>query len=97
MKGPSDAYLRDLALRWRRSGHEPRADLVESIFRDAMAGLGPFTREEIEVFCRGVTMTALAAVMGGLARPFEGSTEALAFVELLACRAAVEAENARRA
>ena len=42
-------------------------------------------------------MAALAACMAGLATPFEDPDEALTFVQLLACRAALEAENARRA
>jgi hypothetical protein len=39
----------------------------------------------------------MATVMASLGRPFEDPDEALTFVQLLACRAAVEAENARRA
>jgi hypothetical protein len=35
--------------------------------------------------------------MGGLAAPFRDAEEAMTFVQLLACRAAIEAENARRA
>jgi hypothetical protein len=97
VKGASDRYLRDLADRWRRSEGEPRRDTIESLFRDLLAGLGPFTREEIEVFCRGVSVAAMATVMASLGRPFEDPDEALTFVQLLACRAAVEAENARRA
>jgi hypothetical protein len=97
VKGASDGYLRDLAERWRRSGGEPRSELVDSVFRDMLVGLGPFTREEMEVFCRGVAVAALAACMGGLAAPFQDPDEALTFVQLVACRAAVEAENARRA
>ena len=97
MKDASDRYLRHLAERWRRSGDEPRRELIETLFRDAMSGLGPFTQEEIEVFCRGVSVAALTACMGGLAAPFEDPEEALTFVQLVACRAAVEAENARRA
>jgi hypothetical protein len=97
VKGASDRYLRDLADRWRRSEGEPRRDTIESLFRDLLAGLGPFTREEIEVLCRGVSVAAMATVMASLGRPFEDPEEALTFVQLLACRAAVEAENARRA
>lgn len=97
MKGASDRYLRDLAERWRRSEGEPRRDAVDSLFRDLMAGLGPFSQEEIEVLCRGVSVAAMATLMASLGRPFEDPEEALTFVQLLACRAAVEAENARRA
>jgi hypothetical protein len=97
VKGASDRYLRDLAERWRRSEGEPRRDAVDSLFRDLMAGLGPFSREEIEVLCRGVSVAAMATLMASLGRPFEDPEEALTFVQLLACRAAVEAENARRA
>jgi len=97
VKGASDRYLRDLADRWRRSEGEPHRDTIESLFRDLLAGLGPFTREEIEVLCRGVSVAAMATVMASLGRPFEDPEEALTFVQLLACRAAVEAENARRA
>lgn len=97
MKGASDRYLRDLAERWRRSEGEPRRDAVDALFRDLMAGLGPFSREEIEVLCRGVSVAAMATLMASLGRPFQDPEEALTFVQLLACRAAVEAENARRA
>ncbi|MDQ4006167.1 MAG: hypothetical protein M3135_07725 [Actinomycetota bacterium] len=97
MKGSSDAYLQHLADRWRRSEEEPRRDLIETLFRDVMAGIGPFSRDEIEVFSRGVAVAALAACMAGLAAPFDDPEEALTFVQLLACRAALEAENARRA
>jgi hypothetical protein len=97
VKGASDRYLRDLAERWRRSEGEPRRDAVDSLFRDLMAGLGPFSQEEIEVLCRGVSVAAMATLMASLGRPFEDPEEALTFVQLLACRAAVEAENARRA
>jgi hypothetical protein len=67
------------------------------MFRDLMAGLGPFSREEIEVLCRGVSVAAMATLMASLGRPFRDPEEVLTFVQLLACRAAVEAENARRA
>jgi hypothetical protein len=97
VKGASDGYLRDLAERWRRSAGEPHSELVDDLFRDVLVGLGPFTRDEMEVFCRGVAVAALAACMGGLAAPFRDADEALTFVQLVACRAAVEAENARRA
>jgi cytochrome P450 len=96
MKGASDRYLRELAERWRRSEGEPR-DAVDIMFRDLMAGLGPFSREEIEVLCRGVSVAAMATLMASLGRPFRDPEEVLTFVQLLACRAAVEAENARRA
>lgn len=97
MKGASDGYLRDLAERWRRAEGEPRRNLIESLFRELLVGLGPFTREEMEAFCRGVTVAALGSAMAGLAAPFRDPEEALTFVQLLACRAAIEAENARRA
>lgn len=97
MKGASDRYLRDLAERWRRSEGEPRRDVVDALFRDLLAGLGPFSQEEIEVLCRGVSVAAMATLMASLGRPFQDPEEALTFVQLLACRAAVEAENARRA
>lgn len=97
MKEASDRYLRDLSDRWRRAEGGPRRDAVEALFRDVLSGLGPFTREEMEVFCRGVSVAALATVMASLARPFEEPHEVLTFVQLLACRAALEAENARRA
>jgi cytochrome P450 len=97
VKGASDRYLRDLAERWRRSEGEPRRDAVDALFRDLMAGLGPFSREEIEVLCRGVSVAAMATVMASLGRPFQDPEEVLTFAQLLACRAAVEAENARRA
>jgi cytochrome P450 len=97
VKGASDRYLRDLAERWRRSEGEPRRDVVDALFRDLLAGLGPFSREEIEVLCRGVSVAAMATLMASLGRPFQDPEEALTFVQLLACRAAVEAENARRA
>lgn len=97
MKGASDRYLRDLAERWRRSVGEPRRDAVDALFRDLMAGLGPFSRDEIEVLCRGVSVAAMATMMASLGRPFRDPEEVLTFVQLLACRAAVEAENARRA
>jgi hypothetical protein len=93
----SERYLRDLADRWRRSADEPRSEMVDTLFRDVLVGLGPFTREEIEVFCRGVAVSALATVMAALGRPFEEPEEAVTFVQLLACRAAVEAQNARQA
>jgi cytochrome P450 len=96
MKGASDRYLRELAERWRRSEGEPR-DAVDTMFRDLMAGLGPFSREEIEVLCRGVSVAAMATLMASLGRSFRDPEEVLTFVQLLACRAAVEAENARRA
>jgi cytochrome P450 len=97
VKGASDRYLRDLAERWRRSEGEPRRDTVDALFRDLLAGLGPFSREEIEVLCRGVSVAAMATVMASLGRPFRDPEEVLTFSQLLACRAAVEAENARRA
>jgi hypothetical protein len=71
--------------------------MIENLFRDLLVGLGPFTREEMEVFCRGVAVAALTASMAGLAAPFNDPEETLTFVQLTACRAAVEAENARRA
>ncbi|HKX25236.1 MAG TPA: hypothetical protein VJP08_02845 [Actinomycetota bacterium] len=97
MKGASDGYLRDLAQRWRQAADEPRRDTIEALFRELFVGLGPFTREEIEAFCRGVSVAALGAGMAGLAAPFRDPEEVLTFVQLLACRAALEAENARRA
>lgn len=97
MKRPSERYLRDLAQRWNRAAAEPRRETVETLFREVMVGLGPFTQEEIDVFCRGVTVSALATVMASLGRPFADPDDVLTFVQLLACRAAVEAENARRA
>ena len=97
MKDASDGYLGQLADRWRRADDEPRRDMIETLFRDVLVGLGPFSREEIEVFSRGVAVAALGACMGGLAQPFEDPEEALTFIQLLACRAALEAENARRA
>jgi hypothetical protein len=97
MKEPSERYLRDLADRWRRSDGEPRRELVDELFREVLVGLGPFTRQEMEVFCRGVAVAALSTVMASLGRPFEDPEEAMTFVQLLACRAALEAENARRA
>ena len=97
MKKANHRYLRDLADRWRRSEHEPRRETVESLFREVLLGLGPFSREEMEVFCRGVSVAALATVMASLARSFDDPDDVLRFVQLLACRAAVEAENARRA
>jgi hypothetical protein len=97
VKEANDQYLRDLAERWRRSEHEPRRDTVETLFRDVLVGLGPFSREEMEVFCRGVSVAALATVMASLARAFDDPDDVLQFVQLLACRAALEAENARRA
>jgi hypothetical protein len=97
VKDSGERYLRDLADRWRRSGGEPRRDMVDELFRDILVGVGPFTREEMEVFCRGVTVSALAACMGALSSPFDDPDEALTFVQLVACRAALEAENARRA
>lgn len=97
MREASDRYIRDLAERWRRSEGEPRREAIESLFRDLLAGLGPFTQEQIEVFCRGVSVAAMATVMASLARPFETPDDALTFVQLMACRAALEAENARRA
>ncbi len=71
--------------------------MVDNLFRDLLVGLGPFTQEEMDVFCKGVAVAALSASMGGLASPFEDADEALTFIQLTACRAAVEAENARRA
>lgn len=97
MKESGDRYLQDLADRWRRSVGEPRREMIDGLFRDVLVGLGPFTTEEMEVFCRGVTVAALATVMASLGRPFDDPQEALTFVQLLACRAAVEAQNARRA
>jgi hypothetical protein len=97
VKGASDGYLRDLAERWRRSEGEPRRDMIEALFRELVVGFGPFTRPEMEAFCRGVSVAALGGVMGGLAAPFRDAEEAMTFVQLLACRAAIEAENARRA
>ena len=97
MKEPSERYLRDLADRWRRSDGEPRRELVDELFREVLVGLGPFTRQEMEVFCRGVAVAALSTVMASLGRPFADPEEAMTFVQLLACRAALEAENARRA
>lgn len=97
MKGASDGYLRDLADRWRRAEGEPRRDMIDSLFRELLVGLGPFTREEIEAFCRGVSVSALAAVMASMATPFDEPEDAVTFIQLLACRAAIEAENARRA
>jgi cytochrome P450 len=97
VKEASDRYLRDLAERWRRSEGDPRREAIDSLFRDLLAGLGPFTRAEIEVLCRGVSVAAMATVMASLGRPFDEPEEVLTFVQLLACRAAVEAENARRA
>jgi hypothetical protein len=97
VKEPSERYLRDLADRWRRSDGEPRRGLVDELFREVLVGLGPFTRQEMEVFCRGVAVAALSTVMASLGRPFEDPEEAMTFVQLLACRAALEAENARRA
>jgi hypothetical protein len=97
VKEASDRYLRDLASRWQRSEGEPRREAVETLFREALVGLGPFTRKEMEVFCRGVSVAALATVMASLGRQFEEPEEVLTFVQLLACRAALEAENARRA
>ena len=97
MKEASDRYLHHLAERWRNADGEPRRDMIDTLFRDVFAGLGPFTQEEVEVFCRGVAVAALTACMSGLAAPFEDPEEALTFFQLMACRAAVEAENARRA
>ena len=97
MKEANRRYLHDLAERWRRSDREPRRDTVETLFRDVLVGLGPFSREEMEVFCRGVSVAALATVMASLARRFDEPEDVLQFVQLLACRAAVEAENARQA
>jgi hypothetical protein len=97
MKEANRRYLQDLAERWRRSADEPRRDTVETLFRDVLVGLGPFSREEMEVFCRGVSVAALATVMASLARAFDDPDDVLRFVQLLACRAAVEAQNARRA
>jgi hypothetical protein len=97
MKEASDRYLRDLAERWRRSVGEPRRESVDSLFRDLLAGMGPFSRAEIEMLCRGVSVAAMATVMASLGRPFREPEEVLTFVQLLACRAAVEAENARHA
>jgi hypothetical protein len=92
-----ERFLRDLADRWRRSGDEPRRQEVDQLFRDLLAGLGPFTRDEVQVFSRGIAVAALSASMGGLATPFQDVDEVLTFVQLIACRAAVEAENARQA
>ncbi len=97
MKQASDRYLRDLADRWRRSGEEPRREMIEDLFREVLRALGPFTAEEMDVFCRGVTVSGLATMMASLSRRFDDSEEVLTFVQLLACRAALEAENARRA
>jgi hypothetical protein len=97
VKEASDRYLRDLASRWQSSEGVPRREAVESLFREVLVGLGPFSRQEMEVFCRGVSVAALATVMASLGRPFEDPEELLTFVQLLACRAALEAENARRA
>ena len=97
MNEASEQYLHDLAARWRRSQGAPRRGAVDTLFRDVLAGLGPFTRREMDVFCRGVSVAALATVMASLGREFEDPQEVLTFVQLLACRAAVEAENARRA
>jgi hypothetical protein len=92
-----ERFLRDLAERWRRSGDEPRREMVDTLFRDLLVGLGPFTQQEIEVFSRGMAVAALSASMGGLSSPFQDVDEVLTFVQLIACRAAVEAENARQA
>jgi hypothetical protein len=92
-----ERFLRDLADRWRRSEDEPRREAVDRLFRDLLAGLGPFTPEEIQVFSRGMAVAALSASMSGLSSPFRDVEEVLTFVQLLACRSAVEAENARRA
>ena len=97
MKEASDRYLRDLSNRWRAASDDPRRESVESLFRETLVTLGPFSQQEIEVFCRGVTVAALSTVMASIARPFTDPAEVLTFVQLLACRAAVEAENARRA
>lgn len=97
LKGSSDRYLKDLAERWRRSSDEPRREMIENLFRDLLVGLGPFSQKEMEIFCRGVAVAALSASMAGLASPFRDPEDALTFVQLTACRAAVEAENARRA
>jgi hypothetical protein len=71
--------------------------VIESLFRELVVALGPFTQEEMEIFCRGVAVAALTASMGALGSPFQDGEEALTFIQLTACRAAVEAENARRA
>ncbi|HEV3475761.1 MAG TPA: hypothetical protein VG602_10445 [Actinomycetota bacterium] len=92
-----ERFLRDLAERWRRSADEPRREMVDSLFRDLLAGLGPFTQREIEVFSRGMAVAALSTSMSGLNTPFQDVDEVLTFVQLIACRAAVEAENARQA
>jgi hypothetical protein len=97
VKEASDRYLRDLASRWESSEGVPRREAVEILFREVLVGLGPFTRQEMDVFCRGVSVAALATVMASLGRRFEEPDEVLTFVQLLACRAALEAENARRA
>ena len=97
MKGSSDRYLRDLSNRWRRAATEPRRENIDTLFREMLAQLGPFTQKEMEVFCRGVTVAALTTVMASLSRPFRNPAEVMTYVQLLACRAAVEAENARRA
>jgi hypothetical protein len=97
VKEADSQYLRDLAARWRRSEGGARRETIENLFREVLVGLGPFSREEMEVFCRGVSVAALATVMASLARAFDDPDEVLQFVQLLACRAAVEAENARQA
>ncbi len=97
MKDASDRYLRDLSNRWRQATDERRRETVESVFRDMLVTLGPFSQREIDVFCRGVMVSALSTVMASISRPFENGEDVIGFVQLLACRAAVEAENARRA
>ena len=97
MKDASDRYLRDLSNRWRAASDEPRRETVESLFREMLVTLGPFSQREIDVFCRGITVAALSTVMASLSKPFDDPVDVLTFVQLLACRAAVEAENARRA
>ncbi len=97
MRDASDRYLRDLSNRWRAATEEPRRETVESLFREMIVTLGPFSQREVDIFCRGVTVAALSTVMASLAKPFEDPADVLTFVQLLACRAAVEAENARRA
>ncbi|MGH2740783.1 MAG: hypothetical protein ACRDH6_09925 [Actinomycetota bacterium] len=97
MTGPSEQYLRHLSDRWRRTEDGAARELADALFRELLAGLGPFTQREMDVLCRGATIAALASCMAGLVREFTQPEEALAFIQLVACRAAVEAENARDA
>ncbi len=97
MSHGGERFLEELADRWRRSDDEPRREAVDQLFRDLLAGLGPFTAGEIQVFSRGIAVAALSACMSGLSSPFRDPEEVLTFVQLLACRAAVEAQNASRA